>query len=117
MPPKRTRRTDHEVGRRLAEAREAAGMSQSDVEHAMRNAMPSGGWFSQAKVRRIEHGDAGFTTLELAMLAGIYGITVASISEEAGVEWEQMSGMLAAVRSRCGAKEPQLSGVALIGAT
>lgn len=116
MPPKRTRTTDREVGRRLAAAREAAGMSQADVEHEMRNALPSGGWFSQAKIRRIEHGEAGFTTLELAMLAGIYGEPVACFSEAAGAEWEQIQGMLAAVRSRCFAEDAQLIGGALVGA-
>jgi transcriptional regulator with XRE-family HTH domain len=101
MPPKRTRRTDHEVALRLTAARKAAGLSQADVEHLMRNAMPSGGWFSQAKIRRIEHGDAGFTTMELGMLAGVYGVTVASLSPEAGDEWASIVEMFSAVQSRC----------------
>ena len=101
MPAKPIGTTNTEVSRRLIEAREAANMSQDDVEFHFRNLMPSGGWITSSKVSRLERGRVGYTTMELAMLAGLYGVTVSSLSPEAGAEWDSISRMMAAVQSRC----------------
>lgn len=56
------------LGERLRQAREAAGLSQSDVCGLL--------GFRQSKVSRLESGEYGVTLLELRRLAYCYDVTV-----------------------------------------
>jgi transcriptional regulator with XRE-family HTH domain len=83
---------------RLKDAREAAGLSQADVEFESRVQLPAPMRVSQVKVSRMERGaiaEEKADPMELRFLAYIYGTSVADLSELAAERLEVVTNLFA----------------------
>lgn len=84
MPPT-SHPIDQDVARRIKEAREATGLGLKKIAFRIWRDYPEDLHISDSKLSRIENGLSPVNTFELAILADIYGVTMADL-DPAGVE-------------------------------
>lgn len=83
---------------RLKTAREAAGMSQADVEFASRSQLPKPMWVTQVRVSRLESGKVGeekADPFEVCFLASLYGVKTSDLSPLAADRMEHVRDLVA----------------------
>lgn len=83
---------------RLKAAREAAGMSQTDVEFESRLRLPEPMRVTQVKVSRLESGKIGedkAEPFEVCFLASLYGVPTSQISQLASDRMERVRDLVA----------------------
>jgi transcriptional regulator with XRE-family HTH domain len=83
---------------RLKTARDAAGMSQTDVAFEARTQLPEPMWISQTKLQRLEAGkigEEGAEPMEVVFLAYLYGVKTSDLSPLAAERMERVRDLVA----------------------
>lgn len=83
---------------RIKTAREAAGLSQVDVEFQSRIELPEPLWITQAKLSRLERGSIGedkADPLDICFLAHLYNVTTSDLSVVAAGRLERVRDLVA----------------------